>query len=73
MEETPASGGGSVSGDAQGAANQLVDSAQDLANQVVDLAEEAAATVLGSVIEANRLIGVALETLAAKLVEAQKE
>lgn len=64
---------GSVSGDAQGAANQLVDSAQALANEVIDIAEDAAATVLGAVIEANRLIGVSLETLAAKLVEAQKD
>ena len=65
-------GGTGLSGDAQGAANQLVDSAQQIANSVVDLGEEAAATVLGAVIEANKIIGEALASLAAKLVDAQK-
>lgn len=61
-----------LSGDTQDAANQLVDSAQAIANSVIDLGEEAAATVLGAVIEANKLVGEALATLAAKLVDAQK-
>jgi hypothetical protein len=39
---------------------------------VIDLGEEAAATVLGAVLEANKLIGQTLETLSAKLIDAQK-
>jgi hypothetical protein len=60
--------GSGMSGDAQDAANELVDSAQKVANSVVDLGEEAARTVLGAVIEANRLLGSALETISKKLV-----
>lgn len=59
---------GGVSGDAQGAANQLVDLAQQVANGAVDLGEDAARMVLSDVIAANSLIGSALETLKGKLV-----
>lgn len=59
---------GGVVGDAQGAANQLVDLAQQVANGAVDLGEEAARAVLNDVIAANSLLGAALETLKGKLV-----
>lgn len=57
-----------ISGDAQGAANQLVDAAQEIANSAVDLSEEAAGAVLDAVLTANELLGTALKTLRAKLV-----
>jgi hypothetical protein len=57
-----------VSGDAQSAANQLVNAAQEIANSAIDLGEEAAGSVLDAVITANSLLGGVLETLKGKLV-----
>lgn len=57
-----------VSGDVQNAANEVVDAAQRITNSVVDLGEEAARTALGAVLEANRMVGEALQALSDKLV-----
>lgn len=57
-----------LSGSAQDAANQLIAAASKVANEAVDLGEEAVAVVLGAVIEANNLVGAALQTLKNKLV-----
>lgn len=50
-----------ASAQVQDAATTLVDSAQTIANAVIDLGEEAAGTVLDAVIQANTLLGRALE------------
>lgn len=61
-------GGGGMTGTAQKAANNLVEAAQEVANEAVDLGEEALATVLRSVLTANKLIGEALESAVEQLV-----
>ena len=57
-----------ATGEAQAAANSIVDSAQKIANDVIDLGEQGVVTVLDAVITANSALGQALETLKDKLV-----
>lgn len=56
-----------MTGDAQQAANNLVNAAQDVSNSVFDVAEDAVVTVLNAVVQANRLLGDALESLSQRI------
>lgn len=57
-----------AAGDAQAAANKLVDSAQAIANQAINLTDETARTILGDVTGAIDALNGVVKALAAKLV-----